>query len=214
MQKEKKFPMEVLQVLKNLENNNDSRLPIMQKLTNDNDDFKRMWRHILRAPRRELYAHMSNEEVVCCFLDIIIDSTKEEIPVFYYTEKQKKVMIKKILGHEEKLKRAYEDAFDTEAAFFIEKLCSNTFEAIKRIESSYLRATGSKKIRIISTFVRELAQRNLWVYGEQLNSAIRAAVLAIYNYTYNSDVNVFKLTKGPDETPISPEEIDHLLFGE
>jgi len=210
----KEFPPVVLEVLKDMEMRADERLPIMQKFMRNEDVFINMWRHILRSERREMYASMNETEVVHGFLDAVIHSSKEEIPVFYLDEKSKKEKIEKIRKAQEKLKSVYIELFADEALAFIEALDANTATAIKKVEDSYLRATGDPKVRKIHTFIREMAQNNLWVYGEQLHSVIRTAVLGLYDYTINHDANILKITRGPEEEPISFEALEHLLSGQ
>ncbi len=214
MQNEKELHPAVLLVLHEMEEVGDARLPIMRKLVRNEDVFVNMWRQVLRVERREPYISMSEAEVIYCFLDAAIDSTREEIPVFYLGEKKKKAAIKKIRGYESKLKQSYEALFAKEAVPFLEALHANSEAAIKKIEDSYLRASGAPKIRKIHTFVRELAQKTLWIYGEQLHSVIRTAVQAVYGYTINHDANILKITKSPEEKHLSLEEVENLLSGQ
>lgn len=195
MRKERGFPDAVMYALKDLGANNDPRLPTMRRLVQKQKNFKNMWHRILAAERTDLYVGLQEKEVVEMFLDAVIDCSREEVPVFYMAEKQKKAQIEKILGYEKKMKQVYEELFGKEAVPLVSSLQGNVSKAVKKVEESYSRASGGKKKRVVTNFAQELAQRNLWVYGQQLDSVIRTAVLAIYDYTFNSDVNIRNITK-------------------
>lgn len=214
MQKEKDFPLIVQQVLKDMQKGNDADLPIMQMMTRNEDALKNMWRHILRSKRQELYAGMSERDVVYSFIKTAIDSMKKEIPVFYLNEKKKSAKIEQILKAQEKLKKVYVELFAEEATPFIGALQANEAAAIEKINGSYLRASGAPKVRKVHTFIREMAQINLLIYGEQLPSVIRTAALALYSYTINQDANILKIIQGEGEEPLSFEDQEYLLSGQ
>ena len=101
---------------------------------------------------------------------------------------------------EKRLIKLYTELFG-ETDVLLSSLQKNIAEAVKKSEDSFVRGPGQKKLtgkrkaRIAAAFVRDLAQSNLWVYGKQLDSSIKAAALAAINYRYASNVSIKKLTK-------------------
>lgn len=217
MTKEKYFPEEVLEVLNELKvqsNDSENLLPFMLKLTKDTDDLKDMWHTILKQKRTELYAAADTKNGIIIFLGMVADSYKEEIPVFYFTEKKKKRIIEQIVKCEEKLERLYSECFSQESINLTQELNLNIAKSIDKIEKSYLRARGIPRIRKIVSFIRELGVRNLIVYENEMNSVIKHAVFAIYDYKYSEDTNIKKLLVWPEKNSTTSDDIDDLLSKE
>lgn len=192
------FPPVVLQFLKKLKDTSDPRLPVMQGLTASNDEFKRMWIRILEVPRTDLYKNFNDEGIVESFLDAVIYNSKELTPVLLLTEKEKQRKIDSIHKCEARLNEIYTELFSKEAASLQESLHKHISEVETIIKNSYLISTGKRKKRIVSTFIRDLAQSNLWVYGKQLDSTLKTAALGRFNYRFAANGSISKITKKDD----------------
>jgi len=200
--RETEFPAVVLEVLQELEKEDGRYLSDMQKMTVDKDELKKMWRSVLRAPRREMYCskkdiffHPTDKDIVYAFLKSASVHSREEIPVFYLNKKEKKAELNKVHNAEKKLVAVYTELFAQEAAPFIKEIRLNISRARKKIEEAEL---GRKKVREgknPATMVEDLYFSNQFMFGKPVIPAIRGAVSALLGHTYADNDRINDLMK-------------------
>lgn len=196
------FPAVVLEILLELEKTADPHLLDMQKMTEDKDELKKMWRSVLRAKRREMYCsekdiffQPTDRDIVFAFLRSAVIHSREEIPVFYRNKKEKKGSLNKIRNAEKKLAAVYTDLFAHEAIPLIEQMRLNTSQAIEKVETANLERKKVRKGKNPATMVEDIYFSNQFMFGNPLLPAIRGAVLAMLGHHYASDDRITDLMR-------------------